>query len=127
MLIAILWTEHRVPYEGARVRTQGIKGVYSSIGGTIILTNQYPQSFQGLNQQPKSTHGGTQGSSYIHSRGWPNRHQSSTGGGALGPVKILCSSVGECQGQEAGMSRLVGRGRGADEGRVFVEGDQERG
>jgi hypothetical protein len=34
------------------------------------------------------------------------------GGEALGPVKVLCSSIGECQGQEAGMGRLMSRGRG---------------
>ena len=32
------------------------------------------------------------------------------GGGALGPVKALCPSVGECQGQEAGVGGLVGGG-----------------
>jgi hypothetical protein len=30
---------------------------------------------------------------------------------ALGPVKALCPSVGECQGQEAGVGELVSRGR----------------
>jgi hypothetical protein len=30
---------------------------------------------------------------------------------ALGLVKVLCSSIGECQGREAGVSRLVSRGR----------------
>jgi hypothetical protein len=30
----------------------------------------------------------------------------------LGPGKALCSHVGECQGKEAGMGRLVNRGRG---------------
>jgi hypothetical protein len=33
------------------------------------------------------------------------------GGKALGPVKVLCPSVGECQGQEAGVGGLVSRGR----------------
>jgi hypothetical protein len=33
-------------------------------------------------------------------------------GEALGPVKVLCYSVGECQGQEVGVSGLVSRGRG---------------
>jgi hypothetical protein len=28
------------------------------------------------------------------------------------PVKVLCPSIGECQGQEAGVGRLVSRGRG---------------
>jgi hypothetical protein len=31
---------------------------------------------------------------------------------ALGLVKVLCPSVGECQGQEAGVGGLVSRGRG---------------
>jgi hypothetical protein len=34
------------------------------------------------------------------------------GGEALGPMKSLCSSVGECQGKEAGVGGLVSRGRG---------------
>ena len=40
------------------------------------------------------------------------------GGEALGPVKVLCSSIGECQGQEAGVSGLGSRGseRGFSEG-----------
>jgi hypothetical protein len=33
------------------------------------------------------------------------------GGEALGPVKVLCHSIGDCQGQEAGMGGLVSRGR----------------
>jgi hypothetical protein len=31
------------------------------------------------------------------------------GGEALGPVKALCPSVGECHSQEAGMGGLVSR------------------
>jgi hypothetical protein len=42
-------------------------------------------SSQGLNYQPKSTHGGTHGSSYICSRGWP--YLASMGREALGPVE----------------------------------------
>jgi hypothetical protein len=34
------------------------------------------------------------------------------GGEAFGPVKVLCPSIGECQGQEAGVGGLVSRGRG---------------
>jgi hypothetical protein len=30
---------------------------------------------------------------------------------ALDPVKVLCPSIGECQGQEAGMGGLLSRGR----------------
>jgi hypothetical protein len=64
----------------------------------------------GLNHQPKKTHGGTCGSSCICSRGWPC--WSSMGGEALGPVKVLCSSIGDCQDQEAGVGGLMSRGRG---------------
>jgi hypothetical protein len=54
---------------------------------------------------PTCTHGGTHGSSYICSREWPC--QSSVGGEAVGSVNVLCPSIGECQGQEAGAGRLV--------------------
>jgi hypothetical protein len=47
------------------------------------------------------------------------------GGEALGPVKALNPSVGECQGQEAGVGGLVNReGRRR---RDFWRGNQERG
>jgi hypothetical protein len=95
ILAANHWTEHRVPSEGARERTQGAEGFSSPVGGTTTWTNQYPQSSQGLNYQPKSTHVGTHGSTFICSRGWPS--QSSVIGEALGPVKVLCPIVGECQ------------------------------
>jgi hypothetical protein len=121
MLSAIHWTEHRVPNQGARERTHRVDKFYISIGGTTIRTNQYPQSSQQPNHQLKSTHGGTHGSSYICSRGWPSR--SSMGGEALFPVKALCPSVGECQGQEAGVG---GRGEKI-KGGGFSEGDQKRG
>jgi hypothetical protein len=55
------------------------------------------------------------------------------GGEALGPVKVRCSSVGECQGGEAGVGGWVGehphrsKGRG-DEIVSFQRGaNQERG
>jgi hypothetical protein len=47
------------------------------------------------------------------------------GGEALGPVKVLCPSVGEFQGQEAGVGRLGSRERGGDGG--GWRGNQERG
>jgi hypothetical protein len=50
--------------------------------------------------------------------------RTSMGGEALGSVKALCPSVGECQGQEAGVGGLVSRGRG--EG-VFLEGKPGKG
>jgi hypothetical protein len=33
------------------------------------------------------------------------------GGEALGPVKVICPSIGDCQGQEAGVGVLVSRRR----------------
>jgi hypothetical protein len=95
ILTVIHGNEHRVPNIGARERTQVIERVCRPIGGTIIWTNQYPQSSQGLNHQPKSTHGRTHDSSFKFSRGWPN--QISMGGKALGPMKALCPSVVESQ------------------------------
>jgi hypothetical protein len=46
------------------------------------------------------------------------------GGEALDPVKALCSSVGACQDQEAGVGGLVSRG---EEIEGFQRGNQERG
>jgi hypothetical protein len=47
-------------------------------------------------------------------------------GEALGPVKALCPSVGECQGQEVGVSGLVSRESREGIG-GFQRGNQERG
>jgi hypothetical protein len=63
-----------------------LKCVCSPIGGTTIWTNQYPQSSQGLNHQPKITHGGTHDSSCMCSSGWPS--WSSVREEGLGPVRL---------------------------------------
>jgi hypothetical protein len=34
------------------------------------------------------------------------------GGEALGPVKVLCPSIGECLGKEMGVGGLGSKGRG---------------
>jgi hypothetical protein len=65
MLATNLWTEHWVPNGGVRERTIGTEGVCSLIQGTIVSTNQTSQSSQGLNHQPKTTHGRTHDSSHI--------------------------------------------------------------
>ena len=39
-------------------------------------------------------------------------------------MKVLCLSIGECQGQEVGVGGLVSRGRGGDRG--FAEGKLEK-
>jgi hypothetical protein len=67
--------------------------------GRTISTNQ---SSQGLNHQPKTTHGGTHGSSCICSREWPCR--VSIGEEALVPMKAGCPFVGEFEGREVGVS-----------------------
>jgi hypothetical protein len=49
-------------------------------------------------------------------------------GDALGPVKALCPSVGECQGQEEGVCKLVSSGSGEGIGRMgFQRGNQDWG
>jgi hypothetical protein len=60
-------------------------------------------------------------SSCICSRGWLS--QSSMGGEALGPVKALCPSIGECQDQEW---EWVGWGAGEGE-RGFSKGKLGKG
>jgi hypothetical protein len=49
MLTANHWTEHRVPNEGVRERTEEAEGVCNLIRRRTISTNQTPQSSQGLN------------------------------------------------------------------------------
>jgi hypothetical protein len=70
--------------------------------------------------QSKKRHGGTHGSSCICSRGWPS--WPSTGGEALGLVRVLCPSIGDCQGQEVGVSGL-----GSWDDREFLESKQGKG
>ena len=86
----------------ARERTEGAEGVCKPIGGTTS-TNQ---SSQGLNHQQRNTHGGTHGSSCIHSRGWPC--QASMREDAFGPMKAPCPIVGECVGREERVDGLLG-------------------
>jgi hypothetical protein len=78
-----------------RRSSYGAANPFSSMGlfshsfiGDLVLRSMVGS--QGLNHQPKSTHGGTHGSSCI---GWPSR--SSIGGEALGPVK---GSMPQCSG-----------------------------
>ena len=53
-------------------------------------------------------------SSCICSKGWPS--QPSIGIEALGLMKVLCPSIGECQGQEAEMGESGNRGSGRGRG-----------
>jgi hypothetical protein len=45
---------------------------------------------------------------------------------ALGPMKVLCPSMGECQGQEAGVGVLVSRGSEEEIG-DFLRGETSKG
>jgi hypothetical protein len=47
------------------------------------------------------------------------------GGEVLGSVKILCPSIGDCQGQEAGVGGLLSKGGWRDSG--FSEGKPGKG
>ena len=71
-------TKHEDPNGEVREKAEGAEGVSNPIRRTTISNNQ---SSQGLNHQPKSTHGGTHGSSYICSRGLP--YLASMGGEPL--------------------------------------------
>jgi hypothetical protein len=51
MLAANYQTEHRNSNGGVKGRSGGDEGVCNPIGRTTILTNQTPQSFQGLSHQ----------------------------------------------------------------------------
>jgi hypothetical protein len=77
-----------------------LKGYEAPIGRTSIQINQYPQSSLELKPPIKENtyNGGTRGSSCTCSIRWPS--QSSMGGEVLGTVKVLCTSIGECQDQE---------------------------
>jgi hypothetical protein len=88
----------------------GVQGDHNTVCLGHVSSRDSFQRVLLLNHQPKNAHGGTHGSSCICSRGWSSR--TSMGGQALGPVKVLCPRIGECQGQEAGVGGLLNRGRG---------------
>ena len=109
---------------------EGAEGVCSHMEGATVSIGQDPWSSQALDNQPKSTHGGTHGTVHVCGRGWPC--WTSVRGEALGPENIGCPSVGECQGGKTGVGGWVGqhphRGRGReDEIRCFQTEDLERG
>jgi hypothetical protein len=62
MLEANHWTELEVPDGGVGEGTEGAEGFCSPVEGAIVSTGQTPflhWSSWGLDDQPKSTHGGT--------------------------------------------------------------------
>jgi hypothetical protein len=95
MLEANHQTEHVDPNGKVRERMEGVEGVCNLTERTTISTNQTtppPQSSQGLNHQPKSTHGDTYGSNCICNRGW--HYLTSVGVKDLGLVEAQCPRVG---------------------------------
>jgi hypothetical protein len=100
---------------------KGLKGLAAPYEELQYELTGTPQSSQGLNHQPKSTHGGTHDSCHVCSRGGTS--WSSMEGEDIGPVKARCLSVGECQGQEVGVSGLQKRGGGRRHG--VWRGNQE--
>jgi hypothetical protein len=94
-----------------------------------VSTGQKSQSSWGVDQQLKSTHGGTHDSGLIGGRGWPC--WTLVGGAALGPEGVRCPSVVECQGGKAGVwvrkYPHSGRGTGARVGWGISEGETWKG
>jgi hypothetical protein len=45
----------------------------------------------------------------------------------LGPVKVLCPSIGECEGQEAGVGGLWNKGRRKGMAEVLFGGETRKG
>ena len=86
------WFQHASQASHSKLPVTGVQGPAS------------PKTPSGHNVN----HGWAHGSSYICSRGWPS--QPSMGGEALGPVKDVCPSIGECQGQESGGGGFGSRG-----------------
>jgi hypothetical protein len=98
MLGAPYQTELRDPSGGADRRTGGVEGDCKPIGR--IRACQTSQCSQGLAHQ-----GGIHGYRYICRRGWPCL--ASVGGDILGPVEVLCPSIGGCWSGWAGEDRWV--------------------
>ena len=78
-------TEHKDTNGKLGQGLKRLKCFCNPTGRTTISTNQTSQSSQGLNHQPKSTHWGTHGFSWICSRGLP--YLASLGREPLGPVE----------------------------------------
>ena len=82
MLAANHWAE----CGGVAKGTEGAEGVCSPMVEVTVSTGQTSLSSQGLDHQPKNTHGGTHGAGHICGRVWPC--WSSMGGEALRPESI---------------------------------------
>jgi len=113
-------TENGVSNGGARERTEGSERICNPIEEQQYQPARLPQSSQGLNHQPKSTHGGTHDSSCLCNRGWAllgiNERR--------GPWPCEGSGVEESQGGK----RVGEAGEGEGIGALFSQrGNRERG
>ena len=71
--------------------TEEAEGVWQPHGGSNSVNRPDPQSSQGLDHQPKNTHGATHSAGHICGRGWPC--WTSVGAEALKPKGVQCPSV----------------------------------
>jgi hypothetical protein len=83
------------------------------------MNQQYPESSQGLNHQPKDTSEGNHVSSHICSRGWP--FGTSVKRRSPWSWERLMPQCRGCQDREAGVGGLVSKGMGDRIG-GFLEG-----
>jgi hypothetical protein len=102
-------------------------------GFATLSTGQIPWSFQGLEHQPKNTHGGTHGFGHICGRGWPC--WTSVEREALGPEGVQCPSieehrrcgVGDRNGWVGGVAPSQRQGREEGWVRGFLKGGPGKG
>ena len=87
------------------------------------INQPVPAELPGTKPPTKEYTSRDSGFSCICSRGWPCGTQM--GREALGPVKVLCPSVEDCQDQEAGVGGLVSSGCGVGIA-GFQRGNQKR-
>jgi hypothetical protein len=104
MLTVIYWMKHMAP-------KKELEKIPKELKGSAIL--QENQQYELTSKPPPPTPQNSV-SSCICSRGWPSR--PSMGEEALGLAKIICSSTGEYQGQEAKVGGLGRRARGGYRG-----------
>ena len=90
-------------------------------GGATMSTSQTLQISQRLDHQLKNTHGGTHDSGCVCGRHqWEERP-------ALGPVRVPCLSVGECQGEKMGVGEWVGEHPHRGRSKAYGIGGFQRG
>jgi hypothetical protein len=120
----ILTTNHWTPMEELENGLEDLKGFATSHEELLNQPTRPLKSSHGLKNQPRSTHGGTHGSSYICSKGWPC--WASMGREAIGLVKDQFPRVGEFEGSEVGVGGGVREHPHRSRGRGDRIGDVQR-